>query len=328
MFELIRDFPKQLLHALELGEKLNIKIEPSKPIKNIVVCGLGGSGIGADLVAEILRDTLSVPLYVNKGYFLPGFVDEHTLLVLSSYSGNTEETISNATQAVDKKIKPIIIATGGRLEEIAIENNFHICKIPSGKPPRASLGYSTVMLFYVLHHAGLINDSFKNALARVANFLEEGQTAIMRNTEFLAAKLLNKIVVVYAEDKYASTALRLKQQINENSKMYCWYNVVPEMNHNELVGWREPNENLSVVFLRTDDEFPRNTHRILYKKDVIVALTNNVFEVDDQGIDTYEKHFYLIHFGDWLSYHLAVLQGVDPMDIKVIDTLKEHLGKM
>ncbi len=328
MFELIKEFPSQLLAAIEIGEKVSFKTKVNVPIRNVVVAGLGGSGIGGNILSELLREELNIPVIVNKSYFLPAFVDESTLLILASYSGNTEETVSCATQAIEKGLRPICITSGGKLEEIAINHQLDLLKIPSGFPPRACLGYSCTQLFFVLENFGLINEGYIDSLKRTAAFLQTEQEKIMADTEFLAAKTLRKVVVVYAEDKYESTALRLKQQINENSKMHCWHNVTPEMNHNELVGWREPNEALAVLIFRSDDEYHRNTQRILFKKDVVVNVSENVYEIDAKGADTFEKHFFLIHFGDWLSYYLAIQQGYDPTEIDVLIKLKSHMSSI
>ncbi len=329
MLQLIQQFPQQLRHAIEIGEKSASEINyQQSDIRNVVVCGLGGSGIGGDLLSELLRAQLGIPIIVNKSYFLPAFVNKSTLLILSSYSGNTEEVISMAQEALKKNLHPVVVTSGGKLEEIAMKNNFGLIKIPSGFPPRACLGYSTVQLFFVLHKWGLLDAEFKKSFTRVATFIEKEQQKISQDAEFLAAKLLQKVIVVYAEDKYESTALRLKQQINENSKMHCWYNVIPEMNHNELVGWREPNNTLAVLIFRSDDEYHRNTARILFKKDVIVKVSENVYEIDAKGSDSFEKHFYLIHFGDWLSLHLALLHGYDPTEVDILTNLKEHLSSL
>ncbi len=325
MFELIREFPGQFYKALLIGNDAIINTDRTTPVKNIVIAGLGGSGIGGNLLAELLRDELSIPVTVNKGYFLPAFVDEGTLLILSSYSGNTEEVLSCAKDAIARGLKPVCVCAGGKLEDFAKENNLSYILIPSGLPPRAALGFSCVQLFIVLHRFGLINDNYHAAFKRVAEFLAKEQEKIIEDSEFLAGRLLEKVIIVYAEDKYESVALRLKQQINENSKMYCWFNVIPEMNHNEIVGWRNPNKNLAVLIFRSEDEFHRNTQRIIYKKDVIVRLSDNVYEIDAKGADSWEKHFYLIHFGDWLSYHLAMLQGIDPVEVNVITKLKDFL---
>lgn len=328
MFNLIREFPGQLHKALVIGEDAHIGTTFNAPIKNVVIAGLGGSGIGGNLLAELLRDKLSIPVTVTKGYFLPAFVDSSTLLILSSYSGNTEEVLSCANEAIEKGLKPICITSGGKLDHIALANKFDVIHIPDGMPPRSCLGYSSIQLFFVLKHFGLITDDFKTLIKQAAEFLAQEQERIIEESEFLAGKLKEKVIIIYTEDKYESVALRLKQQLNENAKMHSWFNVVPEMNHNEIVGWKQQHPNLAVLILRSGEEFHRNTERILFKKDVISGISENVFEIDAKGRNSFERHFYLIHFGDWLSYHLAMLHGYDPDEVYVIDRLKEHLSSV
>ncbi len=326
MFNLIKDFPQQLLQAVEIGEKAVLKGKFNQPIANVVVCGMGGSGIGGDVLSELLRNELNVPITVNKGYALPAFVNEHTLLILSSYSGNTEETIACARAAVKKGITAACVTSGGKLGELALKHNWDSIDIPSGFPPRACLGYSVTQLFFILHHHGLINDDFKASLIRSASFMQLEQKKMQEETEYMAARIMKKPVIVYSEDQYQSVALRLKQQINENAKSHCWTNVLPELNHNELVGWSKANDHLAVLVIRTDDEYPRNTLRIKFTESVLHKINQPFLEIHAKGNDSYEKHFYLIHFGDWLSYHLCVMQGYDPFDIEVLIKLKDHLS--
>ncbi|HWB63145.1 MAG TPA: bifunctional phosphoglucose/phosphomannose isomerase [Chitinophagales bacterium] len=328
MYQLIKDFPAQINAALEIGEKAVFNTKFTSPIKNIVVSGLGGSGIGGNLLAELLRDELKVPVVVNKGYTLPAFIDNSTLLILCSYSGNTEETVTCANLAAQNKWNPICITSGGKLADIAVKNNFDLITIPSGFPPRACLGYSIVGLFYVLNHFGLIGDSFKAAYKKVANLLQAEQADIMKGAEALAADLKGKVMIVYADEKYDSVAVRIKQQFNENSKSHSWVNVFPEVNHNELVGWRRDYPSLAIVVLRADDEYKRNTYRIEFTEGVIKKTGNSLHEIKAKGADTFEKHFYLIHWGDWLSYYLAVGQGFDPMEIEVLTALKHHMSSI
>ena len=326
MFNLIKDFPKQVLQAVEIGEKAVLKYKFEHGITNVVICGLGGSGIGGDVFSELLRGELGVPVLVNKGYSLPAFVNKSTLLILSSYSGNTEETLSCARAAVKKGIHAACVTSGGKLGEMALKHNFDMIEIPSGFPPRTCLGFSLTQLFFILKHHGLISDEFKANLIRSASFMELEQQKIQEDAEFLAARILNKPVIVYTEDKYQSVALRLKQQINENAKGHCWINVLPELNHNELVGWSKANENLAVLVFRTNDEYPRNTLRITFTEGVLTKIGQSYFEINAKGHDAFEKRFYLIHFGDWLSYHLCMMQGHDPFDIEVLNKLKSHLS--
>lgn len=328
MFELIRDFPVQLHQAIQIGQNISLRCSFPQGIQHIIVCGLGGSGIGGDLSREVLRNDLEVPLAVNKGYFLPGYVTDKSLVLLCSYSGNTEETLSVAEECKLRGYNPVVITSGGKLQRVAEQQNWDLVLIPSGLPPRACIGYSSLQIFFVLKNLGLIDDSFVTDTLSTARLLTNEQESIKAETKALAQKLLNRILILYAEDTYESIALRIKQQINENSKMHCWYNAVPEVNHNELVGWRNTHDNLAVLFILTGNEFQRNKHRIQFMKGLIDALKTDVHEVTALGNNAFEKHFYLIHWGDWLSYYLAELQGLDSVEVTEITNLKLHLDKV
>jgi len=328
MYQLIKNFPQQMRHAIELGESISVKTTFNLPITNIVISGMGGSGIGGDLLNELLEGELTLPIISNRGYNLPAFVNEQTLLILSSYSGNTEETLAVGQQALAKGLKPVCLTSGGALADLAKSNGWDVIIIPSGRPPRASLGYSAIQLFYVLHQLGLIGASFKEKLTASADLMEATQAAVMQEAEAITAKLLGKIVIALSEDRLSSVALRFKQQVNENSKAHLWINAVPEMNHNELVAWREKNENLAVVYLLTKDMNTRVRERILFNKPVIEQVTPHVFELIARGEDTYQEHFYLIHLTDWISYYLGVARGYDPMEIDVLIALKNHMSSI
>jgi glucose/mannose-6-phosphate isomerase len=328
MYQLIKDFPQQMRHAIELGENISIKTTFSVPIQNIVVSGMGGSGIGGDLLSELMEVEIKVPIICNKGYTLPSFVGANSLVILSSYSGNTEETLSVGHQALTRGIKPICITSGGALAEMANQNNWDLILIPSGRPPRASLGYSSIQLFYVLFKLNLIDISFKAKLIASADLMEATQSEVMIEAQSITPKLIGKILIALSEDKLSSVALRFKQQVNENSKAHLWINALPEMNHNELVAWRERNEDLAVVYLVTKDMNTRVRERMAFNRPVIEKVTPHVFEIEAKGEDTYQEHFYLIHLTDWISYYLGVVKGYDPMEIDVLIALKNHMSSI
>lgn len=328
MYQLVKDFPQQMRHAIELGENISIKTTFSVPIQNIVVSGMGGSGIGGDLLSELMEVEIKVPIICNKGYTLPSFVGANSLVILSSYSGNTEETLSVGHQALTRGIKPICITSGGALAEMAKESGWDLVIIPSGRPPRASLGYSAIQLFYVLYKLNLIDYSFKAKLLAASDLMESTQVEVMQKAESLTKLLQDKIIIAFSEDKLSSVALRFKQQVNENSKAHLWVNALPEMNHNELVAWRERNEDLAVVYLVTKDMNTRVRERMAFNRPVIEKVTPHVFEIEAKGEDTYQEHFYLIHLTDWISYYLGVFKGYDPMEIDVLIALKNHMSSI
>ncbi|NNF01621.1 MAG: bifunctional phosphoglucose/phosphomannose isomerase [Bacteroidia bacterium] len=327
MKDLIADFTKHLRNAMEIGESATIKKDSDK-IRNVLVTGLGGSGIGGTIIGTLIEKELNVPLLVNKDYFLPNWVNEHTLLVVCSYSGNTEETLNALKIAEEKGAKIVAITSGGKLLDRALDRSYDHIKIPGGLPPRAAFGLSFPQLFYMLNGVGLISDSFKSKLQSSIDLLDKEEENIKASAKALAGKLHNKIPIIYSSPMYEGTAVRFRQQINENSKMLCWHHVVPEMNHNELVGWTTKNDDLAVVMFRSNDDFFRTEKRIEITKEIASKYTANINEVRAMGSDLIEQSFYLIHFGDWVSWYLSEIKAIDATEVNVIDYLKSELAKI
>lgn len=326
MRTLIENFSKQLSEALSIGENATLKAT-DKTIQNILITGLGGSGIGGSIVSEIIAKSSPVPVTVNKTYHIPAFVNEHTLVIVSSYSGNTEETLFAMELALEKGAEVAIITSGGKAAEIADEKELNKIIVPGGNPPRSMLAYSFVQQFYLLNHYGLVDDSFKADIQNAIELIDEKEEAIVSDSLVLAENLEGQTPIIYCVDGYEGVAIRWRQQLNENSKMLCWHQVVPEMNHNELVGWKSGNEGHSVIFLRNDDDFDRNQKRVEINQEIIKKQTPYLYEVWSLGKSQIEKTLYLIHYGDWVSLHLSDINKVDVMEIEVINHLKAELSK-
>ena len=327
MDKLIEKFPAQMLEAVELTKGIRLS-KREHTINNVLVCGLGGSGIAGNLAFDLTADQITVPILVNKGYELPSFAGENTLLILCSYSGNTEETLTCAAEAVERGLKPVCVASGGKLKELAQKHGFDFIQVPGGAPPRTTLGFGSTILLYILDQFALIDLTVSEEITSVSEFLTREQGGIKADSQALAKILKDKTVIVYSEDRIESVILRLKQQINENSKSNCWINVLPELNHNELVGWKFKNDTLAALFIRTDFENKRNGLRFDFIRPVVAANVSTVQEVKAKGETLIEQYFYLVHFGDWLSYYMAVEHGVDPVEVHVIDKLKAHLSSV
>lgn len=326
MKALIEDFGKQLKEALEIGANASFK-KHEQNFENIMACGLGGSGIGANLVRDLIGSELKVPLIVNKNYHIPGFVNEKTFVIINSYSGNTEETLEALAKAEDKGAVINCITSGGKLAEIAAEKNYNIIKIPGGNPPRACLGYSFVQQMYVLNNQGFINDSFKSEVQGAIDLIESEKENIKSEALSIAKTLFNKITVLYAPDGYESVAVRWRQQINENGKLLCWHHIIPEMNHNELVGWRTQSDDLAVVFFDFDGVYDRIKTRKEINKTITEKYTPHIIELNANGKNKTEQMIHMIHLGDWVSYYIAEMREVDAVEVNVIDFLKSELSK-
>ncbi|MEO5906594.1 MAG: bifunctional phosphoglucose/phosphomannose isomerase [Saprospiraceae bacterium] len=328
MDQLIERFMDQLEEAVEIGRNANLDIRTAD-VNHIYVAGLGGSGIGADFVASFIADECRVPYIVRKGYTVPAFVGKNTLAIASSYSGNTEETLISYDKIKAQGAQVICIASGGKIIEQAKNDGFNFVQVPGNWPsPRACLGYSLTVQLWILQHLGYVSDRYIVEIQSSVDLLRSESANIKAQAQDIANRLHHKIPVIYIEDRMEPVAVRLRQQINENSKALCWHHVVPEMNHNELVGWREKNENLAVIYLRNEDDYSRNALRMDINKTIIGEYAHEIIEVWSKGNTLIERSLYLVHLGDWVSWYLAQLRGVDALEVKVIDYLKGELGKV
>jgi glucose/mannose-6-phosphate isomerase len=255
-------------------------------------------------------------------------VDDETLFLACSYSGNTEETVSAAELAHEKGAKIVVISSGGKLKEMADAHHWDFISIPGGQPPRASFGLSFPEVLYALHGHGIISKTFEKELEAAINLLDDNETAIQQEAKEVTEKLFGKIPVIYAADGFGGVATRFRQQINENSKMLCWHHVIPEMNHNELVGWRTKDDDLAVVLFRNESDYKRIQARMDINKKTFAEYTDTTVEIWSKGESDLERALYLIHIGDWITYYLAEKKGIDETEVKVIDHLKGELTKL
>ncbi|MBL7831124.1 MAG: bifunctional phosphoglucose/phosphomannose isomerase [Saprospiraceae bacterium] len=328
MDTLVARFTEQLKEALEIGRSAKIRTA-ERPIHNIFLSGLGGSGIGGNFVQEFVKNELKIPFIVGKAYDIPAFVGPNTLAIASSYSGNTEETLSAMDQMLASGARIICVASGGKLIEIAKEKGLDYIQVPGNWPsPRACLGFSFVQQLFILHKLGLISEeSIKGVESSIA-LLDAEMDDIQTKAKMIANMLFGKVPVIYTTDRMESVAVRFRQQVNENAKMLCWHHVIPEMNHNELVGWRIKNEDLAVIIFRNKDDHPRNQVRIDINKEIISNYTTSLIEVYSKGNNLVERSLYFVNLGDWISVYLADLRKVDSIEVKVIDFLKSELAKV
>ena len=336
MYELIRKFPDQVEEANDIGNAAKIRLI-SRGVQNIVLNGLGGSAIGGDLLKSYLTGELRVPFIVNRNYRLPGFVNKHSLVIVSSYSGNTEETTAAFRESVKRGARILCITSGGEVEKTARNKRLPLITIPGGLPPRAALGYSFFPLLIVLAKLGFIKSKAKEiheTLALLKRHSDqygspdnEGNTALQ-----IAEQLRGRLGIVYSStERFDAVATRWRGQMAENAKTLMFGHVLPEMNHNELVGWKtltDQMREMQVMLLRDKDDHPRIKVRMDVTKGVLGEHTGRVMEVWSEGTSLLARMFSLVHLGDWVSFYLAILHGADPTPVKVIDYLKEELSKV
>ena len=327
MKQLVEAFPNHLREALAIGRAAQIK-PAQKIIQNIVISGLGGSGIGGKIVSQVVADYLSVPVVCTNDYVLPGFVNENTLLIISSYSGDTEETVAAMHEGMRKGAEIACVTSGGKIATLAEEHGFNIIRIPGGNPPRSMFGYSSVQLLFVLKGYGLVDGQFEGEVERSIASIEQHIDEIRAESKRVAEAIVSRIPILYSEAMYEGVAIRWRQQINENSKMLCWHHVFPEMNHNELVGWTGGDNRVAVVILRNEDDHKRSQLRMELCKKLMGEKCDTILEVWSKGSSRLERSMYLIHLGDWISIDMAEMRNEDAVAIPAIIFLKNELSKV
>lgn len=307
-----------------------------KNIDKVVILGMGGSAIGGDLARSLASLENKPIFFVNREYELPAFVDTRTLVIASSYSGNTEETLSAFSQALKINCKKLVMTTGGKLKEIAEAAKIPVFIIDHIAPPRAALGYSFMPLLAFLRNLGFLKGispdmpAMTKAMEKLYEEIKETVLTGANQAKQLALKLHSNVVVIYGADILSEVARRWKTQINENSKAWAFYEALPELNHNAVVGYQFPSElasKLFVVFLRCLSLHPRTLIRYQITSELLQQNNIGYQIVDSQGEDMLSQMMSLVYFGDWVSYYLAILYQTDPTPVKVIDYLKKRLNE-
>jgi glucose/mannose-6-phosphate isomerase len=300
----------------------------NKKFNSIIVTGLGGSAISADLMSNFLGIELTIPFIVNRNYYLPSFADNNSLLIVSSYSGNTEETISVLNEGIRNKCSIICITTGGKIEYIASENKIPVVKVIPGYQPRYTLGLSFFSLLKILQELNIISSQDAKVKKIITLWKEKG-IELSRNNNLaidIARELIGFIPIIYsAVDITSAVGYRLKCQFNENSKLHAFHNVIPELNHNEIIGWesfQEKQLNTKLILILDKQYHPQIKKRF--------EITASLISCEKIFLESHEADFKirlmdLIYLGDWISYYLALLRGFDPSEIENINTLKEKL---
>lgn len=331
----IAAFPEQLRDAIAIATNALKGSLIDQGYSNIVLGGLGGSAIGGDLVRSYLGNDLIVPFEIVRGYDLPEYVDENTLLIISSYSGNTEESLSLFHQAIERDIRPVCITAGGELLREAQEIGLTSIVLPKGFQPRAALAYSFTSVLLTVQAAGLCSIE-EQALENTVKLCDElskkySQLSTDNDALTIAQELTAAIPVIYsASDVLGIVNYRWRGQIQENAKHLVFGNVLPEMNHNEILAWDHPEDAITkfkVVYLRSpQDEHPRVEKRFDILEGILNSKGLNVRTIHATGNDRLSRMFSLLVLADWVSFYLAMLNETDPTPIPAIDQLKAALS--
>ena len=343
MREFIEQINQQIEESLQIASKMNYKkyqhgnlkevpmsrMLRNEVITNVLICGVGGSGIAGTIVANLFKDDVTLPIIVNKSYNIPNWVNDNTLIIISSYSGTTEETLSCLKESIAITNKIICITTGGSILALANEHNIEHVIIPSGYQPRAALIYYLVQMIDILSKQEIIRDRTIELNAAIS-LIEFEKLNITNEAKEVAKFLKSAMVHIYSDDKYEGLAVRFKQQLNENSKTLCSTSSLPEMNHNELVavnafGIESCKNNIRHLFLQTGYQNKDMLKRFEFVKLKLTERGIKHTTLNILGNNSIEKMIYTIHLSDWISYYLSVENNVDPNDVSIIGKLKEFI---
>jgi glucose/mannose-6-phosphate isomerase len=334
MLALVEKLPAMMEEGWALSGTADIP-KPDK-ISNLVIAGMGGSAISGDIASVVLRSKADFPVFVNRNYGCPKFVGAGTLFIAVSYSGNTEETLSGFKEALKRGATIISVSSGGELKELSKKNGIPFVEIPKGLPPRSALGYLLSALLSLLQRAGV--GTFKEDMDETIKLLKQlskkyGVSCAARENDVkkMAIRLHGLTPVILASDGTTfASGLRWKTQLNENSKVTAVLSVFPELDHNDIVNFSfiKPGEHkFSFVALRDEGDPERMKKRIEITKSLISGNVGGIAEVWSHGESVLARTMSLIYYGDHLSVYLALLSGIDPTPVEIIEKLKKELSR-
>ena len=324
MRALIAGLQDQMRSAL--SSEVRFPVLSQRSYSGVLVLGMGGSGIGGAVMADMLRGTSRVPVMAHADQGLPGWLDEECLVVASSYSGNTEETLAALAMAEERGCHLAAVTSGGALWTKAESNGWPTVVMAGGHPPRSQFGQSFLGLANLLQHLGVLPSSDWQALGRAVEAMD--LASCEARGEALALAVEGKRICLYADTPRRALMTRWRQQLNENSKLLANVEVFPEMNHNELVGWESGDERHVAVVLRTAMDHPRTQHRMNITAEIFQDQGADVVVVEPDGDTPWAELLDAVWVGDWMSLVLAERSGVCPVDIRFIDHLKTTLASL
>ena len=334
MWDAIASFADQLEAASRISLPSEIPYA-SQDIENIVFCGMGGSAIGGDLLNAYFRNELIVPMEVNRNYTLPNYVSPNTLVIVSSYSGNTEETLSSYLAAQEAGAMIIGITSGGELAELLQDKKLPWIRIPGGMQPRAALGYSFIPMAKLLNNldfaGGSIQEDIRETISLVRDLSKKYQSDSKNNTAIrLAEDIYGTVPIIYTDPELAAVGTRWKGQLAENAKMLAFTHQLPEMNHNEVVGWETQQKfynQTRLVWLCDENSHSAVQARRKITGKLLQEIAGHQNTAQSSGKSWLARLFSLIHLGDWVSLYVSLAGGVDPTPVDRISLLKQRLAR-
>ena len=331
----IENLPSQLENAYQRGSSLSLPAW--RGIQSVLITGMGGSAIGADLLAAYAAPLCPVPIIVQRNYSLPAWAHgPETLVIASSHSGNTEETLATFELALQRGCCILAICTGGKLAALANASNIPVWTFEHLGQPRAAVGYSFGMLLALLARLGLIPDPAGelsgtiSAMRKQQLGLQAELPVVGNPAKRLAGQLMGRWVMIFGADVLEPVARRWKGQLNELAKAWAQFETLPEADHNSLAGLQQPEQALSnamALFLRAPSYHPRNLLRTELTKQAYMLEGLNTDFVDAQGETPLAQQWTALHYGDYVAYYLAMLYEIDPTPIEVLVGFKKQLAE-
>lgn len=317
----IKNFPEQFPKGMELAKEIKV----NGLFKEVVLCGMGGSSLFVGLINDLLESNgaNNIRIKAIKGYDLPKYYSQDSLYILSSYSGNTEEVLNLFGQIKEKGLSHFVITAGGKLEELANQNNSAILKIPGGIQPRLSTGYFISGIIQILINSGIIPGDLKDLIIEAAKKISASLDE--EKAKALSEKIYNKVPIIYSTDNNSSLAHISKIKFNENTKIQAFWNFFPELNHNEMVGYTKLIMNPFFLIFKSQYTNPQNYKRINIFKKLLNEKGVEVEILDLKGANIFEEILMGYYFIDHLTYYLAEKYGIDPEPVKMVEDFKKLL---
>ena len=321
--QVILDFPRQFTVGANAAKKIRV----SGLFRSITISGMGGSALPADILKTIIENSPSakkIAIFINRSYSLNWKARSASLNFFASYSGNTEETLSAFREALAKKLPCVCFTSGGKLAEMSLKNNTPLVIIPYGIQPRNALGYFIGAILQVLENSNILEGQLKTLLT-IEKKLEAKMVKFEIQGKKLATKLKGKTPIIYATDKLGALAMIWKIKINENAKTPAFWNVFPEMNHNEMVGFTLLQAKFLALFLVDPEDHPQNIKRMKITAQLLAKHGVKTEMISLEKGSLMEKLFSAVILGDWISYYLALAYSQDPTPVVMVEDLKKKL---
>ena len=330
LYEIIEKMSDQLVAGLEIAK--DVKVEGQ--FKSVTISGMGGSALPANLLRIYLNDIFyqnseanhRFAVYQNRFYSLPPEAFIKSLNIISSYSGNTEETVASFEQAIENNLPSVGIASGGKVLDLCRAKNIPYVLMPEGIQPRMANGYNFAALFRILANSKMVEDRSED-FQKNSKLLKANLASFRSQGEEIAKTIQGRTPIVYASTKFKSLAMIWKIMINENAKTPAFWNYFPELNHNEMVGYTKPQGKFHFLILRDRSDNPRNLKRVEVTANLMkdYGMESTIVEMPEG--DIIYRIFATLQIGCWASYYLALEYGVDPTPVEMVEKLKDLLTK-